>query len=132
MNNNVIEQIIKKNNKIEQNMINNEKNNSEPNIITQNKKISPFIEIIDSSRLDDNIINITQNSCDYYNKEESKENNEIENKKEKITQSKSRESLYKDILTEEPMTFNPKIKYNILNKFPTYKYINLIFIMLTV
>ena len=83
MNNNVIEQIIKKNNKIEQIMINNEKNKSEANIIIQNKKISPFIEIIDSSRLDDNIINMSQNNADYYNREESKENNHIENKKEK-------------------------------------------------
>ena len=71
MNNNEIELIIKKNNKIEQNMINKEKekNKSDPNIIIQSKKISPFIEIIDSSRLDDNINemskrNIQQNSIE--------------------------------------------------------------------
>ena len=99
MKNNEVEQIIKRNLNLEKNMINQEKDNLEKNIITQNKKINPFIEIIDSSRLNDNIIDISQNSEKPYNNEEKKEIN----------------SDRKNNLIEEPMTFNPNRKNNKLN-----------------
>ena len=56
-----IEKIIKKNNKIEQKMMKKEKEKLDENILVQNKKINPFIEIIDSSRLNDNIIESKNN-----------------------------------------------------------------------
>ena len=113
MNNKEIEQIIKKNNKIEQSMINKENNNSEPNIIIQSKKISPFIEIIDSSRLDDNIVEMNKRNSQNNSLEEKKDNYELSCEKE--NRKNNKESLNFDRINEEPMSFKPKKKNNYLN-----------------
>ena len=96
-----IESIINMNNKIEQNIINQEAKQSEKNIMVQSKKINPFIEIIDSSRLDDNIININSKNKDLYNIEKET----IENKE--ITNNNISNSEINNNINEEPMTFNP-------------------------
>ena len=107
MNNNEVEQIIKRNNKIEQNMINKEKekDNLEKKIIIQNKKMNPFIEIIDSSRLEDNIIDISENNENYYNIEEKKNNNSERNNNINNINN----------INNAPMTFNPNRKNNKFN-----------------
>ena len=114
MNKNEIEQLIKKNNKIEENMLKMEKNNGEEHIMTQKKKINPFIEVIDSSRLNDNIIDISENNYDFIN-EEKKEEEKIEIDtiiKNKDSINICQNSERNNNINEEPMTFNPKNKKN--------------------
>ena len=89
--------------------MNKEKNKLESNIIIQNKKISPFIEIIDSSRLNENIVDLTNNKEDDCIIEKKIYN--TENEKEKNKESIKAKIVY----DEEPMTFNPKKKSNISN-----------------
>ena len=107
-----IEKIIKRNNKIEQNFIKQEKSFSEKNIITQAKKINPFIEIIDSSRFDDNIINL---------------NNNININEEKVTiekkdsKNKNQNTNRSSNINEEPMTFNPNNNERNNKYFLTFK-----------
>ena len=109
-----IEKIIKRNNKIEENCIKQEENFSEKNIIIQTKKINPFIEIIDSSRLDDNIINLNNN----INNNEEKET--IENK-ESINKNQNTNINNNIIINEEPMTFNPNNNERNNKNFLTFK-----------
>ena len=109
-----IEKIIKRNNKIEENSIKEEKNFSEKNIIIQTKEINPFIEIIDSSRLDDNIINLNNN----INNNEEKET--IENK-ESINKNQNTNINNNIIINEEPMTFNPNNNERNNKNFLTFK-----------
>ena len=104
-----IEKIMKKNNKIEQNLIKQESNFSEEKIITQTKKINPFIEIIDSSRFDDNIINLNNN---IYNTEV---NETIENKGSINSINKNQNPNINNNVNEEPMTFNPNKNINFMN-----------------
>ena len=111
MNEKEIENIIKKNNKIEQNIIIQENNNlSKKSIIQQTKKINPFIEIIDSSRLDDNIINLSSN----FNNSLNSNKQTIENK-ENINNKQNLE-INNNNINEEPMTFNPNKNIIINNK----------------
>ena len=108
MNDKEIENIIKRNNLIEQNLMNQEAIISEKNIIIQTKKINPFIEIIDSSRLDDNIINL--NEKNYHNdnlEKETIENGENINKIQICNINNN--------INEEPMTFNPKKNKTLTN-----------------
>ena len=107
MNDKEIEKIINRNNLIEQNIINQESKFSEKNIITQTKKISPFIEIIDSSRFDDNVLNINENFNNINNIEDKET---IENKGS--INSNQKENINNN---EEPMTFNPNRKINFSN-----------------
>ena len=104
MNDKEIQNIINRNNKIEQNIINQEINIPEKNIITQKNKINPLIEVIDSSRLDENIINLNSNNNYSIYKET------IENK-ESINSIQNTERNNNNI-NEEPMTFNPNQKIN--------------------
>ena len=106
MNDKDIKKIIQRNNKIEKNLMSNEHNISEKNIKIQTKKINPFIEIIDSSRLDENIINLNDN--DKINNFETTE--KIENKENLNCIQNSEKNISLD---EEPMTFNPNKKINV-------------------
>ena len=103
MNNKEIEKIINRNNLIEQNIINQESGLLEKNIISQTKKISPFIEIIDSSRFDENILSSNENFVDIQNIEDK---GTLE-KKESINNIPNNNINNNN---EEPMTFNPKKK----------------------
>ena len=109
-----IEKIIKRNNKIEENCIKQEENFSEENIIIQTKKINPFIEIIDSSGLDANIINLNNN----INNNEEKQT--IENK-ESINKNQNTNINNNIIINEEPMTFNPNNNERNNKNFLTFK-----------
>ena len=102
MNEKEIEKIIRQNNIIEQNIIIQEKNLTEKNIIQQTKKINPFIEIIDSSRLDDNLINLNSN----FNKNIINNSNKETIKNKEINNQNSEINNYNNIINEEPMTFN--------------------------
>ena len=108
MNDKEIEKIIQRNNKIEQNLLNKENHISKKNIIIQTKKINPFIEIIDSSRLNEDIINLSENS----DINEIKGKEVIENK-ESIDNIQNSENNINAI--EEPMTFNPNKKKEFSN-----------------
>ena len=107
-----IEKIIKRNNKIEQNFIKQEESFSEKNIITQTKKINPFIEIIDSSRFDDNIISLNNNI-------NINEENVIKEKKDSI--NKNQNTNINSNINEEPMTFNPNNNERNNKNFLTFK-----------
>ena len=112
MNEKEIEKIIRKNNIIEKNIIIQEKNLTEKNIIQQTKKINPFIEIIDSSRLDDNLINLGSN----FNKNIINNSNKETIKNKEINNQNSEINNYNNIINEEPMTFNPNKEILIKNE----------------
>ena len=109
MNNKEIEKIINRNNLIEQNIINQESGLLEKNIISQTKKISPFIEIIDSSRFDENILSSNENFVDIQNIEDK---GTLE-KKESINSIPNNNINNNN--NEEPMTFNPNKKNNYMD-----------------